>query len=60
MDEGGVAPLGSRLFVNGRPAPLDAKGRFHMKVEAAPALVFRLVGRGGAESFWLRRLEVRT
>jgi hypothetical protein len=56
----GVAPLGSRLYVNGRAAPLDDKGRFEMRVAPAEALVFRLVGKNGAESYFVRKLKVRS
>jgi hypothetical protein len=60
----GVAPLGARLFVNNRPAPVDAKGRFAMRIGPAPRqLVFRLVTRAGNqgthESYWIRRLSAR-
>jgi hypothetical protein len=57
VEVSGVAPLGSKLYVNGQPAPLDDKGRFEMRVDRAEALVFRLVGRGGAESYWVRSLR---
>ncbi len=53
----GVAPVGSRLFVNGQPVSLDAKARFRSK--AAPLakglVVFRL-SQGTAESLTVRRL----
>jgi hypothetical protein len=64
----GVAPLGARLFVNDRPAPVDAKGRFAMRIGPTPRqLVFRLVTRAGGgqgtqgnnESYWVRRLSTR-
>ncbi len=60
VDVAGVAPLGSRLYVNGRPAPLDGRGRFELRVARAPALIFRLVGRSGAESYWVRTLRTRS
>lgn len=50
----GVAPMGSKLFVNGKPASLDPKGRFELAVPRAGALVYRLVGPDGSESYWLR------
>jgi ferric-dicitrate binding protein FerR (iron transport regulator) len=50
----GVAPLGSKLYVNGKPAALDAKGRFSLDVRRADAVVFRLVAENGAESWWIR------
>jgi hypothetical protein len=54
----GVAPLGSKLYINGKPARLDGKGRFAEKVPRAPALVFRLVTRNGSETYWVRKLRV--
>ncbi|HEY0708884.1 MAG TPA: hypothetical protein VGG33_18895 [Polyangia bacterium] len=54
----GVAPLGERLFVNGHPAPTDDKGRFDLRVERASTLIFKLVGRDGRESYWVRRLRM--
>jgi hypothetical protein len=56
----GVAPLGSKLYINGKPARLDDKGRFSMRVGRASALVFRLVARNGSESYWIRKLRVRS
>jgi hypothetical protein len=56
----GVAPLGSKLYINGKAARLDEKGRFSMRVGRAPALVFRLVTRNGSESYWIRKLRVRS
>jgi hypothetical protein len=54
----GVAPLGSKLYINGKQAHLDDKGRFQEKVSRAPAVVFRLVGKNGSESYWIRKLRV--
>ncbi|HEY0715926.1 MAG TPA: hypothetical protein VGF45_24805 [Polyangia bacterium] len=54
----GVAPLGDKLFVNGHPAPTDEKGRFELRVERAETLIFKLVGRDGTESYWVRRLRM--
>jgi len=56
----GVAPLGSKLYINGKQAHLDGKGRFQEKVSRAPAVVFRLVGKNGSESYWIRKLRVRS
>jgi hypothetical protein len=53
----GVAPLGSKLYINGRPARLDDKGRFAEKVGRTPAVVFRLVSKNGNESYWIRKLR---
>lgn len=52
----GVAPLGSRLTLNGKIVPLDAAGRFSVAVGGASVLVFKLVSKDGAESQWVRRL----
>jgi hypothetical protein len=57
----GVAPLGARLFVNGRAAALDDKGRFSLRVpRAGSTLVFRLLTKDGAESYWVRPLASRS
>ncbi|MBL8957729.1 MAG: hypothetical protein JNK82_43540, partial [Myxococcaceae bacterium] len=53
----GVAPLGSKLFVNGKPIALDASGRFTAPVPKVEAVVFRLVTQDGSESYWFRRLK---
>jgi hypothetical protein len=50
----GVAPLGSKLYVNNTYAPLDGKGRFGLRVPRADVLVFRLVSQAGDESYWVR------
>jgi hypothetical protein len=57
----GVAPLGARLFVNGKAASVDDKGRFSLRV-ARPAgtLIFRLLEKDGAESYWVRPLASRS
>jgi hypothetical protein len=60
VDVTGVAPLGTKLFINGKPARLDEKGRFSTQVARAQALVFRLVRKDGAESYWIRRLRLRS
>lgn len=52
----GVAPIGSRLFVNGQQVPLDAKGRFSQRLPPAQVLVFRLVSEQG-EAYWVRPLR---
>ncbi|HYX89982.1 MAG TPA: FecR family protein [Myxococcaceae bacterium] len=53
----GVAPLGSKLYVNGKPAALDSKGRFSLDLHRADAVVFRLVADNGSESWWIRSLR---
>jgi hypothetical protein len=56
----GVAPLGSRLFVNGRAAPLDGKGRFSLELPGKPRVViFKVVARDGGESYWVRSADPR-
>jgi len=52
----GVAPPGSRLFLNGQAVALDGKGRFSLKVPATDSLVFRLVS-GQSEAYWVRTLR---
>ena len=52
----GVAPLGSKLSLNGKSVPLDAAGRFSAPLNGASLLVFKLVSKEGAESQWVRRL----
>lgn len=52
----GVAPLGSRLFVNGQAVALDVKGRFSQRLPPSPVLVFRLVSDQG-EAYWVRTLR---
>jgi hypothetical protein len=60
VDASGVAPLGSKLYINGQPAVLDSKGRFAVSLERAPSLVFRLVAPNGSERYWVRKLRVRS
>jgi hypothetical protein len=55
----GVAPLGSKLFINGKAAPLDAQGRFSVSLPRTGLLVYRLVTADMAESYWLRSLRAR-
>jgi len=52
----GVAPIGSRLFVNDQQVPLDAKGRFSQRLPPTEVLVFRLVSEQG-EAYWVRPLR---
>jgi hypothetical protein len=54
----GIAPVGSRLWVNGQPVSLDGKARFRVKVAplAQGLVVFRLV-HSGQESLTVRRLK---
>jgi hypothetical protein len=52
----GVAPPGSRLFLNGQAVALDGKGRFSLRVPPTDSLVFRLVS-GQSEAYWVRTLR---
>lgn len=52
----GVAPLETTLAINGRPAKLDAQGRFSVPVPKDDVVVFHLKS-GGSDSFWVRRLR---
>jgi hypothetical protein len=53
----GTAPLGSKLFINGKPATTDGSGRFSVGLPRAETVVFRLVSSDGSESYWLRHLR---
>jgi hypothetical protein len=53
----GVAPLGSKLFVNGQRAPVDDTGRFALSVARAPAVVFKVVAADGSETYCVRGLK---
>jgi hypothetical protein len=60
-DVQGVAPLGARLFVNGKAAAVDDKGRFSLRVpRSTRTLIFRLLEKDGAESYWVRPLVPRS
>jgi hypothetical protein len=56
----GIAPIGSKLFVNGQPALLDDKGRFDMRVQRTPAVIFRLLENDGSQRYWVRALRFRS
>ncbi len=56
----GVAPVGSRVFVNARPAVLDEKARFELQVPSASLPQGRVVVRvinAGTESFTVRTVR---
>lgn len=53
----GIAPLGSKLTMNGKSVPLDASGRFSVPVRQARVLIFKLTTREGSEAQWVRRLR---
>jgi hypothetical protein len=50
----GVAPIGSRLTINGNAVSLDEKGRFDHPVGKTSPLVFRCVGKDGSEDYVVR------
>ena len=52
----GTAPLGAKLFINGKPVTPDGSGRFSQPLGKSDAVVFRLVMGDGSESYWFRRL----
>lgn len=52
----GIAPLGSRLWLNGKSVPLEAHGRFSVPLGGARLLVFKVLAKDGTESQWVRRV----
>lgn len=58
----GVAPVGTRLTINGRPATLDGKNRFDVAVTPIgrpPLVIFRLSRPPAADALTLRVLRKR-
>ncbi|MFO0598125.1 MAG: hypothetical protein U0228_22675 [Myxococcaceae bacterium] len=53
----GVAPLGGKLTLNGKPVQVDDSGRFTVSTGGASVLVFRLNTKDGGEAFWVRRVS---
>ncbi len=53
----GTAPLGSKLFVNGKLLGTDGSGRFSAALPKGDSVVFRLVMQDGSEAYWFRRLK---
>jgi len=56
----GVAPVGSRLSINGRAVPLDAKSRFDTTVTAtgrSPMVIFRLSRPQATDAYTVRLLK---
>ncbi|MDP1826710.1 MAG: FecR domain-containing protein [Archangium sp.] len=60
VNASGVAPVGSKLFINGKSVPLDAQARFDTTVSPAAGgrIVFRLL-HGGAEIYTVRTVRSR-
>jgi hypothetical protein len=56
----GVAPVGARLVINGKAAPLDEQARFDTQVAPLPGgrVVFRLM-QGGGESWTVRTVRAK-
>lgn len=55
----GIAPVGSKLFINGKSVMLDAQARFETSVSPAGGrIVFRLLY-NGAESYTVRTVRAR-
>lgn len=56
----GIAPVGSRLFINGKPITLDEQARFDTSVAPLPGgrIIFRLL-HGGAEVYTVRTVRNR-
>lgn len=50
----GVAPLGSKLYLNGAAVSLDEKGRYDVRVGKTSPLIFRSVAPDGSEDYWVR------
>lgn len=56
----GVAPVGTKLFVNGKPVDLDSKNRFDLTVPhlgRPPMLIYRLVRPNASDAFFVRALR---
>ncbi|ADO70497.1 FecR domain-containing protein [Stigmatella aurantiaca] len=56
----GVAPMGARLSINGRPVTLDSKHRFNTWAEpvgAPPLLLFKMQRAGGPDVYLVRTLK---
>ena len=55
----GIAPVGARVFVNGKAVALDDKARFDTTAAPLPGgrLVFRMVGKSGAEVYTVRTVR---
>jgi len=55
----GIAPVGAKVFVNGKPLELDDKARFNTRAAPLPGgrLVFRMVGKNGAEVYTVRTVR---
>ncbi len=55
----GIAPVGAKVFVNGRAVELDDKARFNTSAAPLPGgrLVFRMVGKSGAEVYTVRTVR---
>jgi hypothetical protein len=62
MRAAGVAPVGARLYVNGKPADLDDKNRFDMEVSPVgrpPVVIFRVSRPPASDTITVRTLRRR-
>ncbi|HVE81659.1 MAG TPA: hypothetical protein VND93_02380, partial [Myxococcales bacterium] len=62
MRASGVAPVGARLYVNGKPADLDDKNRFDMEVSPVgrpPVVIFRVSRPPASDTITVRTLRRR-
>jgi hypothetical protein len=62
MHAAGVAPVGARLYVNGKPADLDDKNRFDMEVSPVgrpPVVIFRVSRPPASDTITVRTLRRR-
>lgn len=60
IEVSGVAPVGAKVFVNGRPALLDDKARFETAATPfgqPPKVVFRMLAPSGGEAITVRVLR---
>ena len=60
VNASGIAPVGSKLFINARSVALDEQARFETLVTPAPSgrVIFRLLN-NGAETYTVRTLRSR-
>ena len=55
----GIAPVGAKVYVNGKLLELDDKARFTTQAAPLPGgrLIFRMVGKSGAEVYTVRTVR---
>jgi hypothetical protein len=60
IEVAGIAPVGAKVFVNGKPAPLDEKARFSTSttpIGRPPLVIFRMSQSSGPEVMTVRMLR---